>query len=134
MSSLYSVVELKYISLPSLQHKRGCLHAKFPIICPSLTKFRSFLADFGQGSSVSKFPKIHSVGAGRTEGRTQMKTLVDFYIQGSVHREIYANNCPTRCNYIQFIYICKPLYILVFRVVSPPIIRSSCHCVHSIWH
>jgi len=52
-------------------------------------------------------------------------------IQGSVHHEIYANNCPTRCNYIQFIYICKPLYM--FRVISPPIIRSSCQCrsVHS---
>jgi len=55
-----------------------------------------------------------------------------FYIQWSVNREIYANNCPTRCNYIQFIYICKPLYI--FRVVSPSIIRSSCHCIHSIWY
>ena len=40
-----------------------------------------------------------------------------------------ANNCPTRCNYIQFIYICKPLYM--FRVVSPPIVRSSYHCIHS---
>ena len=28
---------------------------------------------------------------------------------------IYANNCPTRCNYIQLIYICKPFYM--FRVV-----------------
>jgi len=32
--------------------------------------------------------------------------LLLFYNQGSVHREIYANNCQTRCNYIQFIYIC----------------------------
>jgi len=59
-------------------------------------------------------------------------TFIFFYIQGSVHREIYANNCPTRCNYIQFIYTCKPLYM--FQVVSPPIIRSSCHCIYSIWH
>jgi hypothetical protein len=44
---------------------------------------------------------------------------------------IYANKCPTRCNYIQFIYICKLL--CMFRVVSPPIIRSSCHCLHSFW-
>ena len=43
---------------------------------------------------------------------------------------MYANNYPTRCNYIQFIYICKPLYM--FRLVSPPIIRTSCHCIHSI--
>jgi len=42
------------------------------------------------------------------------------------------NNCPTRCNNIQFISICKPLYTL--RVVSPPIIRSSYHCIYSNWH
>ena len=47
-----------------------------------------------------------------------------------MHREIYGNSCPTRCNYIQFIHICKPLYM--FRVVSPPIIRCSCRCIHSI--
>ena len=55
--------------------------------------------------------------------------LFSFYIQGSVHREIYANNCPTTSNNMQFIYICKLLYM--FRVVSPPIIRRSCHCIHS---
>jgi hypothetical protein len=44
----------------------------------------------------------------------------------------YVNNCPTICNYIQFIYTCKLLYM--FRVVSPPIIRSSYHCIYSIWH
>jgi hypothetical protein len=38
-----------------------------------------------------------------------------------------ANNYPTRCNYIQFIYIRKLLN--TFRVVTPPIIRSSCHCI-----
>jgi len=36
----------------------------------------------------------------------------------------------TRCNNIQFIYICKLLYM--FRVVFPPIIRSSYHCTYSI--
>jgi len=41
-----------------------------------------------------------------------------------------VNNYPTRCNNIQFIYICKLLYM--FRVVSPPIIRSSYHCIYSI--
>jgi len=44
--------------------------------------------------------------------------------------QILAKNGPKRCNYIQFIYICKPLYM--FRLVSPPIIRTSCHCIHSI--
>jgi hypothetical protein len=33
---------------------------------------------------------------------------------------------------IQFIFICKLLYM--FRVVTPPIIRSSYHCICSSWH
>jgi len=33
---------------------------------------------------------------------------------------------------IQFIYIWKLLYM--FRVVSPPIIRSSYNCIYSIWY
>jgi len=45
-----------------------------------------------------------------------------FYVHCSVHRVICVNNYPTRCNNIQFTYICKLLYM--FRVVSPPISRS----------
>jgi len=55
---------------------------------------------------------------------------ITFHIQGSVHREIYASNCPTKCSYSQFIYICELLYM--FRVVFPPIIMSSCQCIHRI--
>ena len=40
-----------------------------------------------------------------------------------------VNNYPTICNNMQYIYVCKPLYI--FRVVSPPIIRSSYICIYS---
>ena len=40
-----------------------------------------------------------------------------------------VNNYPTRCNNTQCIYICKLLYM--FRVVPPPIIRSSYHCTYS---
>ena len=39
---------------------------------------------------------------------------------------------PTSCNVTQFIYICKLLYM--FRVVSPPIIRSTHNCIYSIWY
>ena len=42
-----------------------------------------------------------------------------------------VNNYPKRCNNMHFIYICKLLYM--FRVVFPPIIRSSYHCIYSIW-
>ena len=58
-----------------------------------------------------------------------MYRLLLRYVQWPVHRVICVNNCPTRCNNIQFIYICKLLYM--FRVVSPPIIRSSYHCIYS---
>jgi hypothetical protein len=59
-------------------------------------------------------------------------TIMTFYVRGSVHREIYINNCPTRCKNIQFIYICKLLYM--FRVATPLIIRSSYHYIYSIWY
>jgi len=49
-----------------------------------------------------------------------------------LRRSYSVNNCPTRCKNIQFIYICKLLD--TFRVVSPPIIRSSYHCIYSLWH
>jgi len=39
------------------------------------------------------------------------------------HKIIYGNNSPTRCNSIQFIYICQLLYM--FRVIFSPITRSS---------
>ena len=52
-----------------------------------------------------------------------------FYVQWSVHCVICVNNYPTSCNNIQFIYICKLLYM--FQVVSPPIIRSSYYCIYS---
>jgi len=32
--------------------------------------------------------------------RQRTNCKAKFYIQVFVHREIYANNCPTRCNYI----------------------------------
>jgi len=53
-----------------------------------------------------------------------------FYIQWSEYRVICVNNYPARCNNLQFIYVCKTLYI--FRAISPPIIRSSFHYIYSI--
>jgi hypothetical protein len=54
--------------------------------------------------------------------------LLIFCVQRSVHCVIYDNNYSTRCNNIRFIYICKLLYM--FRLVSPPAIISSYHCVY----
>jgi hypothetical protein len=42
------------------------------------------------------------------------------------------NYCPTRCNYTQFICVYKLLYM--FRVVPPPITRSTYNCIYSIWY
>jgi hypothetical protein len=46
--------------------------------------------------------------------------------------QIYSTICPTRCNFKQFIYIWKLLYM--FRVLLPPIIRSAYKCIYSIWY
>ena len=40
--------------------------------------------------------------------------------------------CPTRCNFTQFVYLWKLFYM--FKVVSPPIIRSTHNCIYSTWH
>jgi len=56
-------------------------------------------------------------------------TYVDLYVQWFVHRVLCVNSYPKICNNVQFIYICKLLY--TFQVVSPPIIRSSYHCIYS---
>ena len=44
----------------------------------------------------------------------------------------YSNIYLTRCNFTQFIYIWKMLYM--FRVVPPPDIRSAYNCIYSIWY
>jgi hypothetical protein len=58
------------------------------------------------------------------------------YISGNTkyvfRKKIYSNIYPTRCNVTHFIYIWKLLYM--FRVVSPPIIRSAYNYVFSIWY
>jgi hypothetical protein len=45
---------------------------------------------------------------------------------------LYFNIYPTRCNFTEFIYIQKLLYM--FRVVPPPTIRSTYYCIYSIWY
>ena len=46
--------------------------------------------------------------------------------------QIYVNNCPMSCDYMQCIYCCTLHY--VFRVAIPPTIRSTYNCIYSIWH
>jgi len=66
-------------------------------------------------------------------GHLTYKTVNQFNVYGSVHRKYtYSNIYPKRCNFTQFIYIWKLLY--VFRVVRPSIIRSANNCIYSIWY
>jgi hypothetical protein len=66
--------------------------------------------------------------------------MVRFYIlclftltfMGTCIISIFQNIYPTRCNFIQFIYIWKLPHM--FRVVPPPIIRSAYNCIYSIWY
>jgi hypothetical protein len=57
--------------------------------------------------------------------------LGDLTFMGSCIVSIFQYIYPTRCSVTQFIYIWK---LLLFRVVLPPIIRSSYTCTYSIWY
>ena len=50
--------------------------------------------------------------------------------QSTIQEEIYSDIYPIRCNVTQFIYLWKLIYM--FRVVPPPIIRSTYNCIYSI--
>ena len=50
----------------------------------------------------------------------------------ATNKILYSNIYTTRCNVTQFICIWKLLYM--FRVVSPPIIRSTHNCIYRIWY
>jgi hypothetical protein len=64
------------------------------------------------------------------------KLFIRFFLGGGRSwvraSQIYSNMYSTRCNFTQFIYIWKPLYM--FRVLLPPIIRSAYNCIYSIWY
>ena len=48
------------------------------------------------------------------------------------YKSRYSDIYPTKCNVTQFIYFWK--LFCMFRVVPPPIIRSTHKCIYSIWH
>src|SRR5215475_12547983 len=58
--------------------------------------------------------------------------LGDLTFMGPCIISIFQYIYTTRCNVTQFIYIRKLLYM--FRVVLPPIIRSTYNCINSIWY
>ena len=54
-----------------------------------------------------------------------------FSVHGSMHRESMSIVLQDATMY-SLLYFCKLLYM--FRVVTPPIIRSTYNCNYSIWH
>jgi hypothetical protein len=60
------------------------------------------------------------------------KVVVASYVHGSVHRESMSIIVQQDANIYSLLYFCKLLYM--FRVVTPPIIRSTYNCDYSIWH
>jgi hypothetical protein len=61
-----------------------------------------------------------------------IKTPKDFNVYGSVHRESMSTIVQKNAAMYSVLYFCKLLYM--FRVVTPPIIRSTYNCNYSIWH
>jgi len=55
-----------------------------------------------------------------------------FYVHGSAHRESMSIIVQQHATIYSLLYFCKLLYL--FRVVTPPIIRSTYNCNYSIWH
>ena len=55
-----------------------------------------------------------------------------FYVHGSVHRESVSIIVQQDTTIYSLLYFCKVLYM--FRVVIPPIIRSTYNRNYSIWH
>jgi len=65
--------------------------------------------------------------------RTKKDTHMYFFnVHGSVHRESMSIIVQQDATIYILLYFCKLLYM--FRVVTPPIVRSTYNCNYSIWH
>jgi hypothetical protein len=58
--------------------------------------------------------------------------ILFFYVYGSVHRESISIIVQQDATIYSLLCFCKLLYM--FRVVIPPIIRSTYNCNYGIWH
>jgi len=57
---------------------------------------------------------------------------LEYYVHGSVRRESMSIIVQQDATMYILLYFCKLLYM--FRVVTPPIMRSTYNCNYSIWH
>ena len=65
-------------------------------------------------------------------GLAKQRDLFVLNIHGSVHRESVSTIVQQDATMCSLLYFCKLLYM--FRVVTPPIVRSTYNCNYSIWH
>ena len=72
-------------------------------------------------------PQRHGDG-GRNRQIRNLTKATDAHLEYEIYSDLY----PTICNVTQFIYFLKLLYM--FRVISPPIIRSTYNCMYSVWY
>jgi len=59
-------------------------------------------------------------------------SAVEFYVHGSVHRESMSITVRQDETIYSLLYFRKLLYM--FRMVTPPIIKSTYNYNYSIWH
>jgi len=75
---------------------------------------------------------IHSIDNWTQRGCLAWKLPFFCYVHGSVHRESVSISVQQDATTYSLLYFCRLLYM--FRVVTPPITRSTCNCNQSIWH
>jgi hypothetical protein len=82
------------------------------------------------------FKQLHSevrtLHTKRCSCRHTCSPFLKFYVRGSVHRKSMSIIVQQDATMYVLLYFCKLLYM--FRLVTPPIIRSTYNCNYSIWH
>ena len=58
--------------------------------------------------------------------------IIEFYVHVSVHHESTSIIVQQDATIYSLLYSCNQLYM--FRLVTPPIIRSMHNCNYSFWH
>ena len=114
-----------------------CHKKKFKLKVPLNSKGK-VIFNYNIGKRVNNLAPIRKRKRGYADCGNTFKGSPDRYrfgISSSTKVKInktYSNTYPIRCNFTQFIYVWKLLYML--RLVPPPIIRNTYNCIYSIWY
>ena len=109
----------------------------------SVKTFRGDLSVLSSRVKKSSWPlKIGPIGCPETSVRNyhcrprniaeQTRCHLLFYVHGPVHCELIPIIVQQDATIYSLLYFCKLLHM--FRVVPPPIIRSTFNCNYRIWH